>query len=41
VGHFVPKFRGHKTVTSPWSRPVMSGLQRVNIPIIFEEFQPM
>ena len=28
VGHFGPKFRG----CSPWSRPVMLGLQRVNIP---------
>jgi len=28
VGHFVLKFRG----CSPWSRPVMLGLQRVNIP---------
>ena len=28
VGQFGPKFRG----CSPWSRPVMLGLQRANIP---------
>ena len=28
VGHFRPKFRGW----SPWSRPVVLGLQRANIP---------
>ena len=28
VGDFGPKFRGY----SPWSRPVMLGLQRANIP---------
>ena len=37
VGDFGPKFRG----CSPWSRPVMSGLQELtNGEIIFEEFQP-
>jgi len=38
VGHFGPKFRG----VLPWSRPVLLGLQRANIPaklFFLEEFQ--